>query len=376
MNIDAHRLSRLLIAAAMALAVALLAVTPANAARSADGMWRDVASNRIPARGVRATVPDRFRSLRVDMKRLEATLAGAPPEGHGPGVALLLPMPDGSFREFLVENSPIMAPGLAKRFPEISTYVAVASDDPATTARLDLTPAGFHAIVFTTEGTIYIDPFQTGSRHEYMSYDKHAYSKNREPHYCSVTGKRLDASHSPLDHVRVPVGDSLRTHRLVVAATGEYTAFHGGTVAGAQAAIVTTINRVTGIYERDLAVRLELIANNSDVIYTNAATDPYTNSNGFAMLAENQTNLDAVIGSASYDIGHVVSTGGGGIAGLGVVCTSGLKGRGVTGSNSPVGDPFDVDFVAHEIGHQYGGNHTFNGTTGACGGGNRNGSTA
>ena len=160
---------------------------------------------------------------------------------------------------------------------------------------------------------------------------------------------------------------SLRTYRLAMAATGEYTQFHGGTVNDALSAIVTTMNRVAGIYEDELSVSFTLISNTDEVIYTDGATDPYTNSSGSTMLNENQANLDNVIGSGNYDIGHVFSTGGGGIARLQSVCTASFKAQGVTGLGSPVGDPFDVDYVSHEIGHQFGGNHTFNNCSNSAG---------
>ncbi|NJM79543.1 MAG: T9SS type A sorting domain-containing protein [Flavobacterium sp.] len=169
---------------------------------------------------------------------------------------------------------------------------------------------------------------------------------------------------------------NFRTYRLAMACTGEYAAFHGGTISAAQAAIVVTVNRINTIYERDFSARLILVANNNLLIYTNGTTDPYTNNNGTTMLGENQTNVTNIIGAANYDIGHVVSTNGGGVAGLGVFCNDTQKARGVTGTNSPIGDPFDIDFVAHEIGHQFGCNHTFNGDAGNCGGGNRNNGTA
>ncbi|MEO8648076.1 MAG: reprolysin-like metallopeptidase, partial [Acidobacteriota bacterium] len=170
-------------------------------------------------------------------------------------------------------------------------------------------------------------------------------------------------------------GTQLRTYRLALAATGEYTAaVGGGTVAGALAAQVLIMNRVNGVYEREVAIRMVIVANNDQIVYTSASTDPYTNSDGDAMLDENKTNLNSVIGTANYDIGHVFSTGGGGIAILQGPCGS-QKSGGVTGLPNPVGDAFAIDYVAHEMGHQWGAPHTFNGTSGSCSG-NRSSSSA
>ena len=185
-----------------------------------------------------------------------------------------------------------------------------------------------------------------------------------------VVSKGISSSPPILQGPEVPAqsrsGTQLRVYELANAATSEYTVFHGNTVALGQAAIVTAINRVTGIYENELSIRLVLVGNNSSLVYTNSATDPYSNDVGASLLAENQANIDTVIGNANYDLGHVFSTGGGGLASLGVVGVTGSKARGETGLPNPVADAFYVDYVAHEMGHQFGGNHTFNSSTGNC----------
>ncbi|MBP9907172.1 MAG: hypothetical protein KBF66_16605, partial [Rhodoferax sp.] len=245
-----------------------------------------------------------------------------------------------------------------------------------------MTDQGFHAMFSTPQGTVFVDPrtSEYGQR-QYLSYYKHDYrptekvirSMLRRPpiRHDAATPSWLtsDALNSTLNLAARSSG-SITTYRLALAATGEYTSYHGG-INGAISAMVTTISRVNAIYERDLAVRMELIANNHLLVYNNAATDPYDPSDASALLSDNQSNLDAVIGNNNYDIGHVFSTEGGGLANLGVVCLSPFKAQGETGSRDPIADPFDIDYVAHEIGHQFGANHTFNGTTGSCGGGNR-----
>ena len=138
----------------------------------------------------------------------------------------------------------------------------------------------------------------------------------------------------------------------------------------------TTINRVDGIYRSEISVHLVLVDNTDQLIFVDVASDPFDNNNANALINQSQKTIDHVIGEANYDIGHTFSTGAGGLAGLGVVCRTGQKARGVTGQSVPVGDPFDVDFVAHEMGHQFGAAHTFNGIIGSCASVNRNGPTA
>ena len=359
----------------MALLIGLAApalAVPKDAA--ATRLWQDVDEASLDAPDdYRVLTPGTYRTLRLDEVALAALLDQAPREftddARGRKVVLSLPLPEGGFGRFRIEDSPIMEEALAAQFPELRTFRGQGIDDPSATLRLDWTPNGLHAMVLRAGTTLFIDPRTTGDTAHYVAYDKKDYQRRVPPDFrCGVSGERIvtDARLAP-PQTDAP-GSTLQVYRLALAATGEYTAFHGGTVNAGMAAITTTMNRVNGVYERDLAVRMVLVANNSLVVYTNASTDPYTNNNGSTMLGQNQTNLTNVIGSANYDIGHVFSTGGGGVAGLGVVCSAGNKARGVTGNGAPVGDGFDIDYVAHEMGHQFGGNHTFNGTTGSCNG--------
>jgi hypothetical protein len=347
--------------------------------------WSDAGEPSLTQTQRRVIIPQQYRTLRLDLEALRSYLAQIPHEENvlvvESGFVVTLPLPEGGFGRFQAVQSPIMAPELEAKFPEIRTYLGQGIDDQSASARFDVTPAGFHAIIFSTRGTIYIDPYAMGMTDHYIVYFKRDLAW--DPSRAFVEEGPEVYEQEIVEEIRsiisqglvVESGSQLRTYRAAVAATGEYTTFHGGTVSAGMAAITTAMNRVNGIYEREVAVRMVLVANNNLIVYTNGATDPYTNGNGSTMLGENQSNLDAVIGNANYDIGHVFSTGGGGIAGLGVVCRTSFKARGVTGLPSPIGDPFYVDYVAHEMGHQFGANHTFNGNAGSCSG-NRNSSTA
>ncbi|MFM7174291.1 MAG: reprolysin-like metallopeptidase, partial [Caldilinea sp.] len=370
-------------------------------------LWSDVDPAVLPASAARVTTPTRYRALALDVAAMSALLASTPREhteerleADSRGILLELPLPDGTFQHFRIVNTPIMAPELAAQYPAIQTYRGVGVDDPTASARLDFTPHGFHAQILSAGPTVYIDPLFPNQTTLYQSFYRHDYTvrPGSETWFCAADthgdthGERDDPQSTlpPEKTIRAELaalgtsGTILRTYRLAVAATGEYTQFQARDLttptvaqmkAAALAAIVTTMNRVNGIYEREVSIHMTLIANNDALLYTDGASDPYTNNDGFAMLDENQNTLDAVIGNANYDIGHVFSTGGGGVAQLDSPCTAGSKARGVTGSNSPVGDAFDVDYVAHEMGHQFGATHTFNAASGSCDG-NRTASTA
>ncbi len=234
--------------------------------------------------------------------------------------------------------------------------------------RIDIGYKGFRGILSTSRGTIYYDSYSQQDQKNYLCYYRSDYTGNGDPIMACET---LTADKTEIDWEGLSAipdnGEELSIFRLAMACTGEYASYHGGTVPLALSAIVTTVNRVNMVYMRDLSVKLELIDDNDELIFLNANSDPYNNNNGGAMLNQNAQTVNSIIGSPNYDIGHVVSTGGGGIANYAAVCTVD-KARGVTGLNTPVGDPFDIDYVAHEIGHQLGGNHTFNGNTGGCAG--------
>lgn len=367
-----------------------------NISAADEGIWTRVDAGNLRKSAVeRTTTPDRFAAFSLNKEILRQLLDKAPEEFAGVGDLILsLPMPDGTLARFAVEHSLVVEPGLLKRFPELgSTYRGQGIDDPTATVRFDLLPSGFHAIILSSTGTVMLDPYSANTPDVYMSYFKSDVRRTDEfscevddggfGSISEVKSAKREERFAPAAAPDVSSGTQLRTYRLAVAGNWEYCqAVGAGTTAGCLAAQVVTMNRVNGVYERDLAIHMNIVATNNLIVFATDNTaacggaacttnnDGYTNGNGSTMLGENQTKLNAVIGTTNYDIGHVFSTGGGGVANLQVPCTN-SKARGVTGQGNPVGDPFDIDYVAHEMGHQWGGNHTFNGASGSCSGGNR-----
>ena len=293
---------------------------------SPDGLWEYVAENSIAHQGERQIIPLKYRTVRLNLEALKARLANAPMEfserAKSESIEISLPTPDGTFNRFRVVESPMMEPKLAAEYPDIKNYSGHGIDDPTASMRFDLTPDGFHAFVLATEGTFLVAPYAKNDTTNYISYYlRDNPGENAFNCFMQEAGANL---RRPLDEIpQVDNGATLHTYRLAVAATAEYTAQNGGTVASAISAINTTIMGVNAIYAVEVSIRLTLIGNENAIIYTNSATDPYTSQNINSLIAENQANLDAVIGSANYDIGQVFdstnATGGAsGLASLAV----------------------------------------------------------
>jgi hypothetical protein len=347
-----------------------------NAEPFADVSAGSVDRARARVGAVAANGPGTSRGLSFNRAAMRSVLADAPDNSRGAGsLTIDLPAPDGSMMSFNVWESAVMAPELAAAFPEITTYAGQGIDNPAATIVFDVTPHGFHAQVLSPSGAWYIDPAAMGEDAMHESFFRSDRGSAQE---AFIEGDAFELEvdqlelRSPEARVSARSGTQLRTLRTAISATGPYTAQNGGTRASAQASIVTAVNRVSGIYVTEISTRLQLVANNQNLVYvsslngcvdgSNKDCDPFFDGNDD--LDTNQLVTDSIIGDANYDLGHVFTTESG-LAGLGVVGVPGEKAKGTTGTGS-ADDAFFVDYVAHEMGHQLGGSHTFNGANGAC----------
>lgn len=343
--------------------------------------WSPVGAEKIKLSGERVITPQKAQTFHLVGDNLKNLLWSAPHESkvrlQESQTLIDLPLPDGSVKKFRVVESPVMAAELSAAYPEIRTYNVMGVDDPGIYGKLDYTMWGFHAMLRGTAGDVFIDPYCRFNNEDYNVYYFKDYHKDGSKILDEVgvlTDHQMLTSRYDINSTQATcVGTQLRTYRTAIACTGEYavaaTGLASPTVAQTLACIVTTLNRVDGVYETDLAIKMVLVATETVVVYTNASTDPFSgNNNANTLISESQTVIDNNIGNANYDAGHTFSTGGGGLSTLGGVCQAGQKAQSITGSPTPTGDGYDIDYVAHEMGHNFGGNHTFRSKLGSCNG--------
>lgn len=342
--------------------IALLAILNVSLAQERGNFW--TSSQKELTNNVIEHSKDlpRTKMYDLNLQDLKNTLAIVPERNasnNQSNIIVSFPNAKGEMERFRIFEAPVLHPDLAARYPNIKSYAGQGIDDPAAVIRFSVSPLGLQSMRLSgTNEAVFIEPV-TNDRTTYTVYQRADRSVSFSNFECEVIADVSTGIESSGLASRPNADDgTLRTYRLAVSTTGEYTAFHGGTKAGALAAINTTMTRVNGVFENDFNVTMVLIANTDDVIYTNGGSDPYTNGGFNNQL---QSTLTSTIGEANYDIGHLFARAdNNGNAGcIGCVCVNGQKGSGWTSRNDPVGDPFDIDFVAHEMGHQFGANHTF-----------------
>lgn len=318
--------------------------------------WSTLAARATAATGYEVRA-NQFRVAKVPLDYFAGLQAGAK--------QLTLPLPDGGEVTFTLEAYDLLPADLAAKYPQIRTFKGHNPSRPLDTGRFDLGPQGFHAMFSHQGKVVFVDPLRNAEGYA-VYYQQDAHSRLDEE-----ADRVLGAQVSKLARKVQVDGNARKRYTIAISATGEFTQYHGGSQVLAMAAIATLLNRVNQVYQRDVGAEFVLATGNDEVVFTNPATDPFDNNDNDA-----QTNIGVQalyftnMKLGNFDIGHVLNTGGGGLAGLAVLCTN-QKSSGMSGSATPVGDAFFVDYVAHEIGHQFGADHTFNGTTGSCGAGTR-----
>jgi len=329
-------------------------------------------------------MPSYYEEYSFNAEGLKTFLKNAPDlRASARGMRISLPTLHGKQLTFDVYRVHPMHPDLERRFPYLLSFKGINKEGYR--LRMDLNSRGVFYTIYTPRGERFI--FRATSAASGILY-LHGTMPRPANHVCEVTEQNILDNLARPSSVEVFNDGLHRKYRLAFAADGEYSQYHinlaiqNGTLSSNASdaekkqvvleALVTVVNRVNEIYETDMAITLELVPNNLDIIFLDPDNDPYSNDSGSLLLTQNQTTLDDIIGASNYDIGHVATTGGGGLARLGSVCRDGVKAMGETGLDNPIGDEYAVDFVAHEMGHQFGANHTF---ANYCGG-NRNDETA
>lgn len=319
----------------------------------------------------------------LDISLLKSQLANAQESGpNAKPVIISLPTLSGKMEKFAVYSFPVVVKELAEQY-QLGSYVGVGIDNPSKYLRFSLAPNDFQSMIITGEGSEFIEPANTTK----TVYGVHYKTQGSKTGFVCSAEESKDAKHDieelyknghsfdkqPTNFARSS-DRKYRTLRLALSACGEYTQFHGGTVAGAMTAINATLTRINGVYEKEFAVHLNM-QNYPNLIYTDPNTDPYSvysaTGNGTGLLWNNELQqvLTSNVGNSNYDIGHLLAgpQRGGNAGCVGCICrdnvvpTQNDKGSGWTswGNRQPQGDPYDIDYVAHELGHQLGGIHCF-----------------
>lgn len=340
----------------------------------AQSIWKQVGINEIKSKigqGTKEQLPSTYMLYSFSLSELKSRLVVAPEENfetiNNSSVSVAFPFEDGHLEDFTMKRVYYLNKELSVLYPEIQSYVGVSRQNPLNKVYVSFSGDNFYGVI-NGEKTIYLDPYKRGVSDYVLVYNRKLFNKATDDDFsCAYIDEENSeevvqfGSHQLQRNI---IDGKFRTYDIAIACTSEYSAYHGNTVASVLAAMNTTMTRVNSVFERDMGLRFQIVPANNRLIYINGFnsdatpdSDPYDNYSGTQMLGANTANISGLITADAYDIGHVFSTGGGGVASTSPCGTN--KGAGVTGIVTPEFDPFDIDYVAHEIGHQFSAGHTY-----------------
>ncbi len=337
--------------------------------------WKKMDSKNIASKSelhLRKTQPEKFNLFSLNLNQFEGELQQS---SRGIKKTISLPGNNGEISTYSIKETSNFTESLDPKYGFIKSYSLQKINDPTSTGKLSIGKDGVHITIYSsTASTLFIDPY-TKDNETYIAYNKKDIKNNRPDFNCSVEfDDTLEKQADKLINKKNADDGVLRTYRLALTGTGEYSQFHInrlGLTASSEddqrAAVLSVMNtsmtRINGVYEKDVAVRMTivLIGGTNPLIFLDPDTDPFASGGASGGLDENQTAADDLIGDANYDMGHLFLIDNlSGVARVRSVCLPGAKAQGQSGLLSPFQDPFDIDFVCHEMGHQFGALHTQN----------------
>ncbi|MBS7256176.1 zinc-dependent metalloprotease [Flavobacterium branchiicola] len=342
----------------------------ANIHAQSDDLWQKTSPNTFLSKTINDADSEKLY-YKLNSEHLRAKLSPVTSAiSKKTNTVITIPNLNGGLEKFTVWESSNFEPELQAKYPEIRAYEGAGVDDKTAKIHFSVSPYGMQTMVFRADKSTEFIEENPDDKSQYVLFTQS--DKASRGMICKTEDKKNNLTASAKTGKTTSNAKVFKTLRLALSCTGEYAVFFGGSKAQALNAMNATLTRVNGVFNKDLAVRLVLIANNDDIIYTDATTDPYSIAKDGVKgpwNSELQNTLTSVIGNNGYDIGHLFgATGGGGNAGcIGCVCDNPTtdeplgKGSAYTSPSNgkPQGDTFDIDFVAHEFGHQLGAMHTF-----------------
>jgi subtilisin-like proprotein convertase family protein len=317
---------------------------------------------------------EHYETYKLNLEEFKAQLTGVSLRGsavNGTQTVITFPNETGKLEQFRIYEAPVLSPELSLEFPNIKTYVGFSIDNPGSRVRFSVTPQGVQSMInHVDKPRTFLVPLSRNGNNQYIAYNERSRANYVKQFSCSTIDEVVKNIESDGISNRDANDNILRTFRIAISTTGEYTTFwndgnnaNGNAQADALAQVVATLNRNNEVFEVDMAITFQLVSGTS-IIYPTAFNDPYTGS----FNTQLQNTLTAQIGEANYDIGHLFhyAANNGNAGCIGCVCVNGQKGSGfsahlfVDNDGGPyMNDFFDIDYVPHEIGHQMGANHTF-----------------